>query len=359
MSFESVTQPEKWRKKRKKGEKKGEKRGGKPCTAESRKPCVPTGTGVRRSPLFFLDSARKRRQRRSGTVVDAALPRPRKSVDSDLVVGVCRIPLLFDSRNSKRKARVALASRLNTCCGARPDLLPSALPVPRSGLVPSELLLLQRHSDKVAEGHVRWQKGVLGGRRACSVAEGHVRWQKIMLGLIIQPQCRFVFLDATMWWRSESPLLRCQLSAIETVNCAPPQQPNGSSVQKILCRTRPFIRLADGAGGRQSGRGLGRDATEISQICNSNLVWFELQLPLENWRAVMRRGAKDCAVNADVYVSFQGLIVLLCLPLRGWRLEGGDVTEERERVAALPAGGRKHPQRFLTTAAGWGFSANS
>lgn len=110
-----------------------------------------------------------------------------------------------------------------------------------------------------------------------------------------------------MWWRSESLLLRCLLS---TIDC------NGlmaAQCRVILCRTRIFFRLADGAGGRQSGRGLGPDATEIFQICNSNLVWFELQLPLENWRAVMGRGAKDCAVNADVYVSFQGLVVLLCV----------------------------------------------
>jgi ABC-type multidrug transport system ATPase subunit len=45
-----------------------------------------SGTGVRRSPLFFLDSAKKRRRRRSGTVVDAAPPRPQKSVDGDLGV---------------------------------------------------------------------------------------------------------------------------------------------------------------------------------------------------------------------------------------------------------------------------------
>lgn len=35
------------------------------------------------------------------------------------------------------------------------------------------------------------------------------------------------------------------------------------------------------------------------------------------------------------------------------------MAEERDRVAACLAGGRKHPQRFLTTAAGWGFSSNA
>lgn len=146
MNFESVTQPENNR----------EKKVGKTLHSRDMEAVHSnTGTGVRRSPLFFLDNARKRRQRRSGTVVDAALPRPRKSVDGDLVVGVCRISLLFESQNSKCKGGVALASRLNTCCGAHPDLLSSALHVERSGLVPSGLLLLQRHSDNVAEGHVQ------------------------------------------------------------------------------------------------------------------------------------------------------------------------------------------------------------
>lgn len=44
------------------------------------------GTGVRRSPLFFLEGARKRRRRRrSGSVADAT-PKPRKSVDGEHAV---------------------------------------------------------------------------------------------------------------------------------------------------------------------------------------------------------------------------------------------------------------------------------